>query len=480
MKPAEATNVVPLPRRTASMRREELEFLPAALEIVETPASPLGRAIGLILIAFFVIALAWAYFGHVDIIATAQGKVVPIGRVKTIQPLDTGIVAAIHVKDGDKVRTGDVLVEFDRVVSTAERNRIGYELSHARLDIARLSALRAGLDGVTAIGFAPPADAPPYEVARTRAMMLAQAEQQAAKIMSLDQQIAQKIAEADGVVAVIDKLQAALPLLEETAEVRHKAMLMEYGNRIADLDARLKLTEQQHELIVQKRRAVEAAAARAALEAQREQARAEYARGIVSDLADAEQNAAQLAEDMIKAEKKMQDQILRAPIHGTVQQLALHTIGGVVTPAQALMVVVPTDSHVEIEAMIQNKDVGFVHDNDPVEIKIDTFNFTKYGLLHGKVLSVSADSITRDKPPGQGNADRTANPSARTSEPAGQELVYAARITLDETRMQIEDKLVDLAPGMAVTAEIKTGQRRIIEFLLSPILRSKQESLRER
>ena len=144
------------------------------------------------------------------------------------------------------------------------------------------------------------------------------------------------------------------------------------------------------------------------------------------------------------------------------------------------MVVVPTDSHVEIEAMIQNKDVGFVHDNDPVEIKIDTFNFTKYGLLHGKVLSVSADSITRDKPPGQGSSDRTTNPSARTSEPAGQELVYAARITLDETQMQIEDKLVDLAPGMAVTAEIKTGQRRIIEFLLSPILRYKQESLRER
>src|SRR5262249_38402648 len=145
-----------------------------------------------------------------------------------------------------------------------------------------------------------------------------------------------------------------------------------------------------------------------------------------------------------------------------------------------LMVVVPADSRVEVEAMIPNKDIGFVHDDDPAEIKIDTFNFTKYGLLHGKVLSVSADSIIREKPPGSGNADKSANAGTRSSGPAGQELIYAARISLDQTRMQIGDRLVDLAPGMAVTVEIKTGQRRIIEFLLSPVLRYKHESLRER
>lgn len=480
MKPAEASNVVQLPRPAFGLRRAELEFLPAALEIVETPASPLGRAIGATLIGFFVIALAWACFGHVDIIATAQGKVVPVGRIKVIQPLEAGIVTAIHVKDGDKVREGDVLIELDRTVTRAERNRVGHELLRTRLDVARLTALRAGLDSATAIGFAPPADTPAYEVARTRAAMLAQAEQQAAKIAALDQQIAQKVAEAGQIAAVIDKLKAGLPIIEETADVREKAMRMEFGNRIAHLEAQLKLTEQRHELIVQQRRAVETTAAKAALEAQREQTRAEYAKGVFSDLADAEQKAAQLAEDLIKAGKRMQDQILRAPIDGTVQQLALHTIGGVVTPAQALMVIVPADSRIEVEAMILNKDIGFVHDDDLVEIKIDTFNFTKYGLLRGKVLSVSADSIIRDKPTGPSNADRSTNPGARTSEPAGQELVYAARVLLDQTQMQIGDRLVDLAPGMAVTVEIKTGQRRIIEFLLSPILRYKQESLRER
>jgi hemolysin D len=476
-----SAQIIPLPPRAKAPRRDEREFLPAALEIIETPASPAGRAIGATLIAFFLIALAWACLGHIDIIATAQGKIVPVGHIKTIQPLETGMVAAIHVRDGDKVKEGQVLVEFDRTISTAERNRVGHELLRARLDVARLAALRAGLDAeITPVGFEPPPGTPPYEVTRTRAAMMAQAEQQIAKIAALEQQIAQKRAEADGNAAAIAKLEAGLPLVQETADVRQKAMKIEYGNRIAHLDAQLRLSDQRGELIVQQRRTPEIMAARQALEAQREQAKAEYARGIVSDLAEAEQKSGQLAEDMIKAEKKMQDQVLRAPIDGTVQQLALHTVRGVVTPAQALMMIVPAESRIEIEAMIQNRDIGFVQDGDAAEVKIDTFNFTKYGLLHGKVLSVSADSITREKPAGQGSEKTATASGAKSSEPQGQELVYAARISVNETRMQIENKLVDLAPGMAATVEIKTGERRIIEFLLSPLLRYKQESLRER
>jgi hemolysin D len=382
------------------------------------------------------------------------------------------------------VKAGAALVELDRVISTAERDRVAEDLLTAQLDAARLTALRAGLDagGFAPIGFAPPEGAPSHAVTRTRAAMLAQADQQAAKVAALQQQIAQKRAESDETAAQIDKLQAGLPLLEQTAEVREKAKDLAWGNVIAHLDAQLKLSEQRHELIVQQRKTVEVDAARQALEFQLAQAKAEYAQGIMSDLAEAEQKAAQSHDDLVKAEKKMQDQILRTPIDGMVQQLAVHTIGGVVTPAQQLMVVVPAESRLEIEAMVQNKDVGFVHDGDTAEIKIDTFNFTKYGLLHGKVVSVSADSIARDKPQGKDSnnpSDQSANAS-RTSEPQGQELVYAARIALETTRMEIEGRMVDLAPGMAVTAEIKTGRRRIVEFLLSPLLRYKQESLRER
>jgi len=473
------SNVVRL--RTSS-RRAELEFLPAAVEIMETPASPVGRAIAGALLAIFLFALAWACLGHIEIIATAQGKVVPLGRIKVIQPVETGTVTGIHVNDGDRVTEGQVLVELDRTASVADRNHIFYDLMRARLDVARLVALRAGLDAgaPNPLGFVPPGDAPPREVERTRAAMLAQAEQQTAKIAAFDQQIAQKAAEAEQIATAIAKIEAALPLVVETAQIREKVMRMEFGNRLAYLDAQLKLTDLRHDLKVQQHHAVDVAAARQALEWQREQARAEYVRAVVTELLDSEAKAAQAAEDLVKAEKRMQDQVLRTPIDGTVQQLVLHTIGGVVTPAQVLMAVVPTDSGIEIEAMVLNKDIGFVREGDPAEIKVDTFNFTKYGLLHGKVISVSRDAIMRDRAPTQANNPGQAGQSAATSEPPGQELLYAARISLDETRMQIDDRLVDLSPGMAVTVEIKTGERRIIEFLLSPLLRYKQESLRER
>lgn len=487
MKSAEAKRdaAAAAPRLWAAPHRRsaELQFLPAALEILETPASPAGRAIGATIILFFAIAVGWATFGYVDIIATAPGKILPTGKVKVIQPVEAGVVAAIRVRDGDHVTAGQILVQIDRTITTAERNRVGHDLLRARLDVARLSALRAGLEaGTGPVGFAPPPEAPAYEAARTQAAMLAQASEQAAKLKSLEHQIAQKTAEAEENAAAIAKLQASLPLVGDLAEVRRKAFAVEFGNKVAHLEAQLRLSDQQHDLIVAQRRTSELAAARQALEWQADQARAEYEHKILSDLADAEQKVAELTEDAVKADRKMEEQLLRAPIDGTVQQLAVHTLGGVVTPAQQIMVIVPKDSYLEVEAMVSNKDIGFVHAGEPAEIKIDTFNFTRYGLLHGEVLNVSQDAIVRDKPP---TADKTppsasSGALAATSEPQGQELVYAARVSLDRTQMLIEDKLVNLTPGMAVTVEIKTGSRRVIEYVLSPLLRYKQESLRER
>jgi hemolysin D len=157
----------------------------------------------------------------------------------------------------------------------------------------------------------------------------------------------------------------------------------------------------------------------------------------------------------------------------------VHTVGGVVTPAQVLAVVVPAESHLEIEAMVSNRDIGLVHAGQEAEIKIDTFNFTRYGLLHGGALSVSQDAIVRDNPRDKAT-DQPPGADTTSSEPKGQELNYAARVSLDRTQMQIDDRLVKLSPGMAVTVEIKPGSRRIISYLLSPVLKYKQESLRER
>jgi hemolysin D len=457
------------------------QFLPAALEILETPASPAGRAIGATIILFFVLALAWGVFGRVDIIATASGKIVPTGRTKTIQPLETGIVSAIHVQDGDKVAAGQVLIEFDRTVTQAERTHIAQDLVASQLDVARLAALRESFDaGTLPRDLAIPAGASDTDVARTRSSMKAQAAEQLAKLASIKRQIEQKEAESASITATIAKIDASLPLVEQGANIRRKAMEIQYGNHIAYLEAQARLVEQQNERIVQQRRIVEVAASRQALEQQIEQTRSGYERQILNDLSEAEKKVAQLGQDLVKAERKTGEQILRSPIAGTVQQLVLHTVGGVVTPAQQLMVVVPADSHLEAEAMISNRDIGFISPGQQAEVKIDTFNFTRYGLLQGKVVSVSQDAIIREKPGARSAQAKTGGALSDTSEPEGQELVYSTRIALDETQMQIEDKMVRLAPGMAVTVEIKTGTRRLIEFLMSPLLRYRHESLRER
>ena len=217
----------------------------------------------------------------------------------------------------------------------------------------------------------------------------------------------------------------------------------------------------------------------AAIRETRRQAEAEYRRTLSDELAKAEQKASGLTQELIKAEQKTRLLQLTAPVDGMVQQLAIHTVGGVVTPAQALLVVVPSDSRLEIEAMVSNRDIGFVHPGQEAEIKIDTFNFTRYGLLQGKVLSVSQDAIVRDRPR-ERPEDRGQGAANETSEPKGQELNYSARISLDRRQMQIDERLVNLSAGMAVTVEIKTGSRTILSYLLSPLLRYRHETLRER
>jgi hemolysin D len=284
------------------------------------------------------------------------------------------------------------------------------------------------------------------------------------------------------VAETIEKLTQTIPLVRQRVEARKGLADKGLAVVLTYLQDQQDLVDREQELRVQQARLVEADNEITALQEQRKQTYAEFRRTNFSDLAQAEQKAASLKDAVIEAEQRRQLQTLTAPVDGTVQQLAIHTLGGVVTAAQQLMVIVPADSHLEAEVMVPNRDIGFVHTGETAEIKIDTFNFTRYGLLHGTVQSVSQDAIVRDKPADKSASSQQSSTGALsdTSEPQGQELVYAARVSLDRTQMQIEDRIVNLGPGMAVTAEIKTGSRRVIEYLLSPLLRYKQESLRER
>jgi len=481
MKSAESSaRVLRFPRSPAARESHELEFLPAALEIVETPPSPAGRAIGATLILFFAAAIAWASFSQIDIISTATGKIVPTGRVKVIQPFDTGVVRAVHVKDGDAVKAGDVLVELDPTIDAAEAGRIRAQLLASELDVARLRALLSE-GGNPVAAFVPPSGASTAQIDVQRTLLANQLQEIQAKLANLDRQIAQNEASRAGSVAQVDKLKQSIPLLKQRVDIFKELFDKGWGQKPQYLELAQQLIEHQQDLQAQNEKVKETTAAIAALQEQGRQAEAEFRRTNLSDLADAEQKAAAFREQLAGAQQRQKLQTLAAPVDGTVQQLAVHTVGGVVTPAQQLMVVVPADSRPEIEAMVPNRDIGFIHEGQLADIKIDTFNFTRYGLVHGKVVSVSQDAITRDTP--QANQRNSSAPKGNvdeSSEPKGQELVYAARVSLDETRMQVDDRLVNLASGMAVTVEIKTGRRRVIEYLLSPLLRYRQDALKER
>jgi hemolysin D len=476
--PSILTNVV---ERAVGLfeRKDEREFLPAALEVVETPASPTSRILGALIITFFVCAVTWAFIGRVDITATAQGRILPAGDVKVIQPLDPGMVRAIYVQDGQHVRKGQVLIELDPTQPAADRDRLYQDLVQAKLDVARLRALQGGFSGGR-LGFQAPSDASAEGRAEAQAAMRAQAAQEAAKVADLTQQIAQKDAELAEVSAQIDKTKASLPMLEEKDRINRELTARGFGSSLSALDAAQALSDARHDLNIASQKSQEARAAKAALERQREGVHSQFQSDVLSDLRKAEEQQNELSQNLIKAQDKSADTELRAPNDGVVEQLAVHTLHGVVLPGQHLMTIVPDTSNLIIEAKLENKDVGFVYPGQSVKVKIETFNFTRYGIVEGKVIDVSRDTVDQDPRTGSQNntpapADSASSPVPKTTSPT-----YVARVALLGTSMMVDGARRSLQPGMSVTAEIRTGSRSIADYLLSPIARKTQESLHER
>lgn len=468
--------------------RNELAFLPAALEIVETPPSPANRAIAATIITLFILALAWATLSHVDVVAVAPGKIIPTGRTKYIQPFQIGVVREIHVRDGDKVSAGETLIELDSTLNDADFKHTQSDLMSLKVMVARLHAsLSDGPDPLA--DFHPPDGADPTMVTVQRQYLLRMVAEERAKLDVLDRQKAQKEADKSAVAATIGKDQALLPVLQQQVDIRQTLMEHQTGSKVNYLDALQQLILTQQDLNVQQGNLKSAAEAIEAINATRVQTDQEYRRTVMDSMADAEAKELGLEQDLIKAKEMQKRQVLTAPVDGTVQQLSVHTVGGVVTPGQPLMVIVPSESHIEIEAMISNRDIGFVHAGQEAEIKVDTFDFTRFGLLHGKVLTVSADTVT---PGNNSNKDSSSPSGSPTGTDPGQPSqvggtssadgtpVYSALVSLDEDRMMVNNVPMRLESGMAVTVEIKTASRRVISYLLSPLLRFKEEALRER
>lgn len=435
----------------------EAQFLPAALALQETPVHPAPRIVMSLLIVFAVVAVIWATLGKVDIVATATGKIIPNDRTKVIQPLEAAVVQKIHVQDGQAVRQGDLLIELDATNAQADTDRLRNDWITARYDALRASAfLQALTDGSAELETIEVAASERH--AAEQRLFQGQWDEYRAKFDALDAEIARRAAELRATQEMVKKLAETAPLARQRADDIKGLLDKKYVSRHAYLEQEQIAIEQIRELAAQRAKQEEFKAALDEAKRQRDALVAETRRANLDLLHQSEQKVQTLHQELIKAEQRGRLMKLTAPVDGTVQQLAVHTVGGVVTPAQPLMVIVPRDNTLEVEAFMANKDVGFVYPGQTARVKVETFNFTKYGTIDGQVIHVSSDAIQDEK--------------------LG--LIYSARVRLDRDTMQIENKVVNLTSGMAVTVEVNTGKRKLIEYFLSPLLRHTDESFKER
>ena len=432
----------------------ETEFLPAALEIVETPPSPVGRMVLWSIIGLLVIGLLWSIFGYVDEVAVAPGKLIPVGFVKVVQAEDKGVVKVIHVQDGQKVKQGQLLMELDPTFSAADLARVKKEIAYYNLEIERLTAEKEDKS------FSPQLTTELELKDIDFQLRLYQSRQNEfkAKVATAQSNIRQAEANLQIAYANQVKYQALYEIAKEREDriqqlVNENAValfvLLEYRSKRLELEQNL--AAQVAEIARNESAIAQSREVMASVVAERD-------RDINTKLVEDRKLVNGYNEDIKKAAEKDRLSRIVAPIDGRVTQLSVHTIGGVVTAAQALLVVVPEDSSLEVEAWVANRDIGFVKPAQRAEIKIETFSFQKYGTIGADVIEISPDAI-EDKEKGR---------------------VYRVVLKLDKDKVLVNDKEVYLAPGMTASAEIKIKQKRIIEFFLDPFRQYQSEALRER
>ena len=462
--------------RQSLEKQDERAFMPAALEIIETAASPSGRKMMHLIMAMVTTFALWSWFGEVDIVAVAPGKIIPQGRTQVIQSLEAGTVKAISARDGQRVTAGAMLIELDDTALLSEQSRSRQERIQSSLDIARLQSI---LEPEQEEALFAAIDAPGDDIKRVRYHMKSQRLEHARKLAVIDDNLNQKEAEREQAVVSLEKINSVLPLLEERASIRQRGAETQYGSRLLYLEIAQQLLELKSERIVQQHRLKASEAASQALISQKEQVTAEFVTNILNELNRSRIQFGQAQETEQKASRRLELTRITAPISGTIQDLSINTIGGVVSPAQQLLRIVPEGDVLEAIVIINNQDVGFVTAGQSAEIKIDAFPFTRYGLLSGQVAEISRDarSVQAVNNPEFGpknKSDETENIER------GERLVFVARIILQKHSLSVNGEDVELLPGMSMKAEIKTGKRRLADFFLAPLKQYDQEIFRER
>jgi len=440
--------------RTTRAERDadQMAFLPAHLELIEKPVSPAARRLAWAIAALFCLALGWSIIGRVDIIASAPGKSVAASRTKVIQAIETAIVRHIAVRDGDRVRVGDLLLELDEATNTAEGKQAREALNAARVAIDRhevvMNAIEAGRLPTETASRSPRAlELAAFDFTHFRT-----------RLDTLQATLDQRRHEAATVKASVSPLEASLRI---AAKRRDDTARLRAGHHVAEHEFLLReqeWLESERVLAGQRARMTELTAAIAAATHELESHVATTKQQTAEQLRQAHESAAQFEQDVARTTKRSEQLSLRSPVDGTIQQLSVHTIGGVVTPGQDLLMVVPENDPLEIEASILNQDIGFVRVGQRVTVKIESFPYTRYGFIEGAVESVSHDAAQDEK--------------------LG--LVFPMRVRLDRTALNIDGVDVNLTAGMNVTVEVKTGQRRLIDYLVDPLKVHINEAARDR
>ena len=444
-------------RRRTMLQTTEHDFLPAALEVIERPVSPTARATTWVLLVGLVITAAWLIFGRVDVVASAPGTVIPTGSVKLVQSADPGVVRAIHVREGDRVVQDQPLVDLDPTLTGADLAQAQKALTAAELDVARNAAIANALAG-KGLHFTAPAGTDPA-VAETQVRLItAQLAEVDATAAGLESARRSALAEAQAASAQMAKLAETVPILDRQLAAMRRLDAKGYapGLRLLDLERQRRAESGDRDIaIAQQQRGLSDARK---LGSQASQAREQARRTALADLAKAQAEVILRREEVTKASQRSRFQQLKAPTTGTVQQLAVHTVGGVVEPAKPLMVIVPEHGGLLVEARLLNRDAGFVRRGQAVAVKLEAYPFTRYGAVPGTITSISRDAV----------ADEKLGP------------FYVVRVALSRNFIMVDGRQVPLSAGLVATADIKTGTRRIISYLLSPLQSSIAQAGRER
>lgn len=446
--------------------RELAAFLPAALEIQAAPPNPAAKWLARSLIVLFLIGIIWACLAEVNIVASSEGKIIPSSRVKQIQPLEKAVVKTILVHEGEYVEKGQPLIELDSTLTKADENRFAKEYQSAQMQLAVTTALLTLLNQKTEnhpqAEQLKPGNWPENSSQKQRhiyqQLLWQKWQEYQSQIQTLQTTLNKTRYEQASSREVIKKLEQTLPIINKRANKLKQLQQQNFVSETEFLELEQQRIEQTQDLAAEKQHLKQLISAENEVKYQINTFKAQAQTQTLQQQTELQRQLDSLQQELTKAIDLNQKQILYAPVAGQVQQLAAHTIGGVVTEAQQLMLIVPSEEQLEVEVFLENKDIGFVTEGMKAEIKIHTFPFTKYGVIDATVTTVS-DDATVDEQRG---------------------LIYGMHLLMNKNTIWVDNKEVKLIPGMAVTAEVKTGTRRIIEFFLTPLLQHGQESLRER